>query len=81
MTNFLSVILTLTQGDISLFIWIAGLICAKHFTNVINERGLAVDPETGKPIPVRGRWTSHHGVWWENGERNLCDFEQTSPVL
>ncbi|MFN7854523.1 MAG: DUF4346 domain-containing protein, partial [Dolichospermum sp.] len=24
------------------------LIYAKHFTNVINERGLAVDPETGQ---------------------------------
>jgi len=33
----------------------AGLICAKHFTNVIDERGLAIDPETGKPIPVRGK--------------------------
>jgi len=43
-------------GPISLFIWIGMLGYAKHFTNVINERGLAVDPETGKPIPVRGRW-------------------------
>ena len=25
-----------------------GLIFAKHFTNVIDERGLAVDPETGR---------------------------------
>ncbi|MEB3290908.1 MAG: DUF4346 domain-containing protein [Leptolyngbya sp.] len=31
-----------------------GLICAKHFTNTINEKGLACDPETGKPLPVRG---------------------------
>jgi dihydropteroate synthase len=29
-----------------------GLICAKHYTNVINDRGLAVDPETGKVIPA-----------------------------
>jgi dihydropteroate synthase len=27
------------------------LIHAKHFTNAINEKGLAVDPETGKPFP------------------------------
>jgi dihydropteroate synthase len=27
------------------------LIYAKHFTNAINEKGLAVDPETGKPFP------------------------------
>jgi len=33
-----------------------GLIYAKHFTNVINERGLAVDPETGKPIRCGARW-------------------------
>jgi hypothetical protein len=26
----------------------AQLICAKHYTNIINEKGLAVDPETGK---------------------------------
>ena len=28
------------------------LIYAKHFTNIINERGLAVDPETGKVYDV-----------------------------
>lgn len=28
------------------------MICAKHFTNEVNEQGLAIDPETGKPIPV-----------------------------
>lgn len=33
----------------------AGLICAKHFTNQINEKGLAVDPETGEPIPCQGK--------------------------
>jgi dihydropteroate synthase len=29
----------------------AGLICAEHYTNNINEQGLAVDPETGEPFP------------------------------
>lgn len=33
----------------------AGLICAKHYTNVINDRGLACDPETGEPLPTRGK--------------------------
>lgn len=33
----------------------AETICAKHFTNAIDDRGLAVDPETGKPIPARGK--------------------------
>ncbi len=31
------------------------LICAKHYSNLINEQGLAVDPETGKPIPAKGK--------------------------
>lgn len=31
------------------------LICAKHFTNIINEKGLAVDPATGKVIPAKGK--------------------------
>lgn len=33
----------------------AGLICAKHYTNIIDERGLALDPATGKPLPTRGK--------------------------
>ena len=33
----------------------AALVCAKHFTNTINEKGLACDPVTGKPLPVRGK--------------------------
>jgi dihydropteroate synthase len=31
------------------------LIQAKHYSNVINDRGLACDPATGKPLPVRGK--------------------------
>ena len=34
-----------------------GAICAKHYTNVIDDRGLAVDPETGKVIPAKGSTT------------------------
>ncbi|MBM0740905.1 DUF4346 domain-containing protein [Phormidium sp. CLA17] len=30
------------------------LICARYYTNFINEHGLACDPETGKPIPCDG---------------------------
>ncbi|MEO0648824.1 MAG: DUF4346 domain-containing protein [Cyanobacteria bacterium J06650_10] len=33
----------------------AGLICAKHFSNTINDKGLACDPATGKPLSVRGQ--------------------------
>ena len=32
----------------------AGLICADHYTNAINDKGLAVDPETGEPLCARG---------------------------
>ncbi len=31
-----------------------GLICAKHFTNTINDKGLACDPETGEPLSCKG---------------------------
>ncbi len=51
----------------------AGLICAKHFTNIINERGLAVDPETGKPIPVRGKVErTHTKVFSGRTAKELC---------
>jgi dihydropteroate synthase len=33
----------------------AGLICVKHYSNIINDQGLAVDPETGKVIPAKGK--------------------------
>ncbi len=33
----------------------AGLICAKHYTNIINERGLAVDPDTEEVIACGGK--------------------------
>ena len=32
----------------------AGLICAAHYSNDINDKGLAIDPETGEPIPCKG---------------------------
>lgn len=32
----------------------AELICAKHYTNNINEQGLAVDPDTGEVIACKG---------------------------
>ncbi len=60
----------------------AGLICAKHFTNTINERGLAIDPETGKPIPARGkveRATSQ--IYRGRTAKEICVeiFEQNQP--
>ncbi len=62
----------------------AGLICAKHFTNAINQRGLAVDPETGKPIPVRGKVErTHTTIYSGRTAKEICIeiFEQTQPSL
>ncbi|MER3491337.1 MAG: hypothetical protein C4323_02795 [Mastigocladus sp. ERB_26_2] len=59
-----------------------GLICAKHFTNVIDEHGLAVDPETGKVIPARGKVErTHITVFTGRTAKELCVqiFEQTKP--
>lgn len=33
----------------------AQLICADHYANDINEKGLAVDPDTGEPLACRGK--------------------------
>ncbi len=60
----------------------AGLICAKHFTNVIDERGLAVDPETGKVIPARGKVErTHSTLYTGRTAKELCVtlFEETQP--
>ncbi|WP_346290491.1 DUF4346 domain-containing protein [Sphaerothrix gracilis] len=50
-----------------------GLICAKHFTNVINDKGLACDPQTGKPLPTRGKVErSHTQVYTGRTAKELC---------
>jgi len=58
------------------------LICAKHFTNIIDDRGLAVDPETGKPIPAKGKVTRAGFVLFQGQTaKQLCVeiFERTTP--
>ena len=60
----------------------ARLICAKHFTNVINEKGLAVDPETGKVIPAKGKVErTAETLFTGRTAKELCVkiFEQTQP--
>jgi dihydropteroate synthase len=60
----------------------AKLIYAKHFTNVIDDRGLAVDPETGKVIPARGKVErTHTTVFSGRTAKELCVkiFEETQP--
>ncbi|MBD2197757.1 MULTISPECIES: DUF4346 domain-containing protein [Calothrix] len=60
----------------------ARLIYAKHFTNVIDERGLAVDPETGEVIPAKGKvQRTHTTVFSGRTAKELCVkiFEETQP--
>ena len=60
----------------------ASLICAKHFTNVIDDRGLAIDPNTGKPIPARGKVERTHTTLFSGRTaKELCVavFETTQP--
>ena len=58
------------------------LICAKHYSNIINDQGLAVDPETGKPIPAKGK-VDRQAVQLFTGRtaKELCVeiFEKTQP--
>ncbi|MBH8553029.1 DUF4346 domain-containing protein [Nostocaceae cyanobacterium CENA357] len=59
-----------------------GLIYAKHFTNVIDDRGLAVDPETGKVIPARGKVErTNTTIFSGRTAKELCVkiFEETQP--
>ncbi|NJM23067.1 MAG: DUF4346 domain-containing protein [Richelia sp. RM2_1_2] len=59
-----------------------GLIFAKHFTNIIDERGLAVDPETGKVIPAKGKVERTHTTVYSGRtakELSVKIFEQTQP--
>lgn len=60
-----------------------GLICAKHYTNIINEQGLAVDPETGKVIPAKGKvLRSRETLFQGRTAKELCVriFEETDSI-
>jgi dihydropteroate synthase len=60
----------------------AGLICAKHYLNIIDDRGLAVDPETGKVIPAKGKVQSTNSTLFTGRTaKELCVkiLEQTQP--
>lgn len=61
----------------------AGLICAKHYTNVIDDRGLAVNPETGDVIPAKGKvQRTAETLFTGRTAKELCVkiFEETQPV-
>jgi dihydropteroate synthase len=60
----------------------AQLICAKHYTNVINDKGLACDPETGEPLPCNVKVERvPTAVFTGRTAKELCIkiFEETKP--
>lgn len=60
------------------------LICAKHYTNIINEKGLAVDPETGLVIPCDGKnQRVSNTLFTGKTAKEVCIkiFEQSNPIL
>jgi dihydropteroate synthase len=60
----------------------AELICAKHYSNIINEQGLAVDPTTGKVIPAKGKVErQHEQLYTGRTAKEICVriVEQTQP--
>ncbi len=62
----------------------AELICIKHFTNKINEKGLAVDPETGEPfVSCRKVERAPTATWTAKTAKELCIqlFEQSEPSV
>lgn len=60
----------------------AGYISVKHFTNIIDDRGLAIDPETGKPIPAKGKVERQETTTFTaRTAKEMCVkiFEETRP--
>jgi dihydropteroate synthase len=60
------------------------LIYAKHYTNTINEQGLACDPETGKPFLCGGKLErSPSRIYSGRTAKELCVrvFEQAEGCL
>ena len=59
------------------------LICAKHYSNTINEQGLATDPETGEVIPAKGKVARMaEALYTGRTAKELCVklLEQTQPL-
>lgn len=52
----------------------ANLICAKHFTNTINHKGVACDPETGEPLCTNGKSPARQATQLFTGRtaKELC---------
>lgn len=60
----------------------AGCICAKHYSNTINDKGIACDPETGEPLPCNVKLErTPTAVFMGRTAKELCIkiFEETKP--
>ncbi len=60
------------------------LICGEYYTNIINEKGLAADPETGEVIPAKGPVKRTPSMTFTGRTaKELCVkiVEQTKPSL
>ena len=60
----------------------ANQICAKHYSNVINDKGVACDPETGEPLPCNVKLERvPTAVFTGRTAKELCIkiFEETKP--
>ncbi|MDX2215330.1 MAG: DUF4346 domain-containing protein [Oculatellaceae cyanobacterium bins.114] len=60
----------------------AKLICAKHYSNVINDKGLACDPATGEVLSVRSPVERiPTAIFAGRTAKELCIkiFEETKP--
>ncbi len=62
----------------------ARLIYAEHYTNTINDKGLACDPETGEPLPCNGSLKRQASTLFKGRTaKELCIeiFEKPKPCL
>lgn len=60
----------------------AELIGAQHYSNVINDKGLACDPETGEPLPCNVKLERQPiATYTGRTAKELCIkiFEETQP--
>ncbi|MBF2057362.1 MAG: DUF4346 domain-containing protein [Cyanobacterium sp. T60_A2020_053] len=59
------------------------LICAEHYTNAINDQGLAVDPDTGEVIACKGgKVRQANRVFTGKTAKEICIqlLEKTKPA-
>jgi hypothetical protein len=72
----------LDPGGYFLIYLAGGQICADHYSNTINDQGVACDPETGEPLPCDqplGRSPSRQYLAPTAKQLSIALFEQSGP--